>query len=343
MTQNAQPGRGRGKPDWLTVQLVACLAIAGLLLPVGLFLESPYSLNILIITVIFAVMGVGWVIGAGLTGLLLIGYISFFGVGAYTSALLFTKFGVSPWLGMPLAGAVGAGVAVLVGVITLRFGLREDYFGLFTVAVSQIFLVLLLNWDFAGRATGIYITVISDDFWTMQFVDRRPYLIIALGLFVAATLVAYAIMRGRFGLLLAAVRNNPAAAEALGIEVSRVRIQALAVSGAIAGVAGAFYAQFTTFIDPKQVFGLALNFDFLLVPVLGGRFSLVGPIIGAFALRPTKDLLRAMFGGVADAVFLVIYGLLLVVFILLLPRGAAGFLEDRYKSLGRKDDDGAAP
>lgn len=150
-------------------------------------------------------------------------------------------------------------------------------------------------------------------------------------------------MRGRFGLLLAAARNNPAAAEALGIEVSRVRIKALAISGAIAGVAGAFYAQFTTFIDPKQVFGLALNFDFLLVPVLGGRFSLVGPIIGAFALRRTKDLLRAMFGGVADAVFLVIYGLLLVVIILLLPRGAAGFLEDRYKTFGRKPVSEDAP
>ncbi|MEM8552044.1 MAG: branched-chain amino acid ABC transporter permease [Pseudomonadota bacterium] len=327
-------------PDWLNVQLVACLIIAALMVPAGLFLESAYSLNILIITVVFAIMGIGWVIGSGLTGLLLIGYISFFGVGAYTGALLFTKFGISPWLGMIAAGGAGAGVAALVGVITLRFGLREDYFGLFTVAVSQIFLVVLLNWDFAGRATGIYITVITDDFWTMQFIDRRAYLLIAIGLFVLATLVAYAIMRGRFGYLLTAARNNPDAAAALGIEVSRVRIQALAICGAIAGVCGAFYAQFTTFIDPKQVFGLALNFDFLLVPVLGGRFSLIGPIIGAFALRPTKDLLRALFGGVADAVFLVIYGLLLIVFILLLPRGAAGFLEDCYKALGRKRKDG---
>lgn len=91
---------------------------------------------------------------------------------------------------MPIAGVLAAGVAMLVGVITLRFGLREHYFGLFTIAVSQIFLVILLNWDFAGRATGIYITVITDDFWTMQFVDRRPYLFIAVGLFIAATLVA---------------------------------------------------------------------------------------------------------------------------------------------------------
>ena len=341
MTQNTRSKHIKGKPDWLTVQLIACLIIAALFIPAGLFLESAYSLNILIMTLIFAVMGIGWVVGSGLTGLLLIGYISFFGVGAYTCALLFTKFGVSPWIGMPLAGAVAAGVAVLVGAITLRFGLREDYFGLFTIAASQILLVLLLNWDYAGRATGIYITVITDDFWTMQFVDRRPYLIIAVGLFVAATLVAYAIMRGRFGLLLAAARNNPDSAEALGIEVSRIRIQALAISGAIAGVAGAFYAQFTTFIDPKQVFGLALNFDFLLVPVLGGRFSLIGPIIGAFALRPTEDILRAMFGGVADALYLVIYGFLLVVFILVLPRGAAGLLEDRYNSLGHKDDDEA--
>ena len=112
MTQNTRSKYIKGKPDWLTVQLIACLIIAALFIPAGLFLESAYSLNILIMTLIFAVMGIGWVVGSGLTGLLLIGYISFFGVGAYTCALLFTKFGVSPWIGMPLAGAGGTRMRV---------------------------------------------------------------------------------------------------------------------------------------------------------------------------------------------------------------------------------------
>lgn len=322
---------------WLDLQLGVNLAIAAALLPVGFLLTEPYHLNIVIMTVLFAVMGLGWVIAAGLTGVLLIGYISFFGVGAYASALLFTKAGVSPWLGFIAAGALGGALAWAVARLTLRFGLREDYFGLFTVALSQILLVIFFNWDFAGRATGVYITVVEDDPMAMAFVDRGPYLLIVLGLFVGVSVLAHRLMRGRFGLLLTAVRNNPSSAEALGVDASAVRVKAIAIGGAVAGVCGAFYAQFTTFIDPRQVFGLGLNFDFLLVPVLGGRFSLIGPVIGAVALRPTKDILRALFGGVADAVFLVVYGLLLVVFMLLLPRGAAGFIEDRWRAAREKE------
>ena len=325
----------RARDFWLDVQLGVCLSAALVLALVGGFVDSGYTLQVLILTILFAVMGMGWTIAGGLAGQLLVGYVSFFGIGAYVNALLLTKFGISPWVNLLLAGGAGSLLGWVMARITLRFGLIEDYFGLFTVAVSQIFLVIFLNWNFAGRATGVYIMVLEDDFWSMSFVSRRPYLWTALGLLVLTTLLLYGLMRSRFGYVLAAVRENPDAAEALGIDVTAARTKAVVLSGGVAGVVGAFYAQFTTFIDPKQVFGLGLNFELLLAPILGGRLSLMGSLLGSFVLRPLKDGMRGWFSGGADALYLMLYGLVLIASILLVPNGIAGWLERRYRNRNR--------
>lgn len=317
--------------DWLNWQAVVALGfvvIAGL---AGSFAASDYFLQIMVLAVIYAAMGTAWSIAGGLSGLLLLGYISFFGVGAYVDGLLFTKFGVNPWLCLAIGAAVAAALAWLIALVTLRFGLSEDYFAMFTVALSQVLKYILLNWDFAGRATGVYLTVVKDDFATLSFVGRKPYLFIALALLALVVLVNYAIQRSRFGYYLAAVRENDSAAEALGIDTSRVKTRAMVVSGALAGMIGAFYCQFATFIDPRQVFSLATNFEMLLGPVLGGRLSIVGPVFGAAFLKPLQDLLRGWLGGEADALYLVIYGAVLMAGILLLPKGFAAYVETWHR------------
>ncbi len=323
--------------DWLNWQLAVTLGFVALVAVAGGFAASDYFLQIMVLAVIYAAMGTAWSIAGGLSGLLLLGYISFFGVGAYVDALLYTKHGVNPWLCVPLGAAVAAALAWLIALVTLRFGLSEDYFAMFTVALSQVLKYILLNWDYAGRATGVYLTVVRDDPATLSFVDRRPYLFIALALLVLIVLVNYAIQRSRFGYYLAAVRENTAAAEALGIDTSAVKTRAMMVSGAAAGAVGAFYTQFATFIDPRQVFSLATNFEMLLGPVLGGALSIVGPVFGAAFLKPLQDLLRGWLGGEADALYLVIYGAVLMIGILALPKGLASYLEAwhrrRYASL----------
>ena len=317
--------------DWLNWQLTVALGFVVLVGTAGGVAGSDYFLQIMVLAAIYAAMGVSWAIAGGLSGLLLLGYISFFGVGAYVDGLLFTKYGVNPWLCMPIGAGVAGLLAWLIALVTLRFGLSEDYFAMFTVALSQVLKYILLNWDYAGRATGIYLTVVKDDFATMSFVDRKPYLFIALALLAAAILLNYAIQRSRFGYYLAAVRENDQAAEALGIDTSAVKTKAMVVSGAAAGAIGAFYCQFATFIDPKQVFSLATNFEMLLGPVLGGRLSIIGPVLGAAFLKPLQDLLRGWLGGEADALYLVLYGLVLVVGILLLPRGLAAYVETWHR------------
>ena len=139
--------------------------------------------------------------------------------------------------------------------------------------------------------------------------------------------LSYLIQRNRLGLYFAAVRESSIAAEALGVNVTRIKSWLSEFSGAVAGCAGAFYSQLTSYIDPDKVFGLTLNFDFLLGPVLGGSLSLAGPVLGALILRPVKDILRGWLGGGADALYLVLLGAVLIIGILLMPRGITGYLQ----------------
>lgn len=316
--------------NWLNLQLVLSLLVIAAAAVFGAS-ASPYELQIIILTIIFAIMGVGWTIAGGLAGQLLIGYITFFGIGAYTNGILYSQFGISPWINLVLGGLAGGLVAILMARLCLRYGLKDDYFGLFTVAMSQVFMVMFYNWTLAGKAVGISISITQRSAWTMSFPDKTEYLFIALGLLLLTLLLSYAIQRSKFGYYLAAIREGADAAEAVGVNVTRTKVLAIGISSGVAGTCGAFFSQFTTFIDPSKVFGLGLNFEFLMAPVLGGRLSLIGPLLGSIVLRPTKDVLRGMLGGQADAYYLIVYGLILIVAILLLPKGIAGVMEAAHR------------
>ena len=322
--------------DWLNFQLFASMVLIGLVAFFGAG-ANPYELQIVVLTIVFAIMGVGWAIAGGFGGQLLIGYITFFGIGAYANGILYTQFSVSPWLNLIAGGLIAAAFAALMARMCLRYGLKDDYFGLFTVAVSQVFMVIFYNWALAGKAVGISIPTFRHDAWAMSFPDKTEYLFIALGLLSVALVISYLVQRSRLGYYLAAVSDGTDAAEAIGVNATRVKVMAIGISGGIAGSCGAFYAQFTTFIDPGRVFGLALNFEFLLGPVLGGRLNLIGPVLGSAILRPAKDLLRGWLGGGADALYLILYGVILIAGILLMPKGLAGFLEPLHaRFLGNK-------
>jgi branched-chain amino acid transport system permease protein len=326
--------------NWLNWQLLVALSFVALCAIGSQFVQSDYLIQVMVLAAVYAAVGTAWAIAGGLSGTLLLGYISFFGLGAYVDGLLFTKMGINPWLCIVLAFFAAAILAWLISLVTLRFGLGEDYFAMFTVALSQVLKYILLNWDYAGGATGIYLTVVQDDFWRLAFVERKPYLYIALIILVVVIFVNYAIQRSRMGYYLAAVRENDQAAEAIGVNVSRVKTQAMMISGGLAGSIGAFYTQFATFIDPKQVFSLATNFEMLLGPVLGGRLTIIGPVLGASFLKPTQDFLRGWMGGDADALYLILYGAVLAIGILLLPKGAAHYLELWHRRKYQSDASG---
>ena len=317
--------------NWLDWQLIVTAVFIACIALLGVTSSSDYLIQILVLATIYAAVAASWSIAGGLGGLLLLGFISFYGVGAYTNGILLTKYGISPWFNIFIAGGVAALLGWLIAAVTLRYELSEDYFAMFTVGVSQVLKVLLLNSDYFGRATGIYITIVEDDWLMMAFVSRKPYLLIALTLLLAIVFISYRIQRSKFGFRLSAVRQNSRAAEALGINPVKTKIQAIIVAGGLGGSVGAFYSQFVTFIDPKQVFSLATNFEMLLGAVLGGRLTIIGPVLGAAALKPLQDVLRGIFGGEADALYLVLYGALLMISCLTLPKGIAFYIEHWHK------------
>ncbi len=317
--------------NWLDWQLIVSGIFIAAVAAIGVSSTSDYIVQILVLATIYAAVALSWSIAGGLGGLLLLGFISFYGVGAYTNGILFTKYGISPWINIVLAAGFAGLLGWLIAAVTLRYELSEDYFAMFTVGLSQALKIVLLNSEYFGRATGIYITIVKDDWAMMSFVSRKPYLLIALLILVVIIAASYWIQRSTFGFRLAAVRQNSRAAEALGINPVKTKIHAIIVSGALGGSVGAFYSQFVTFIDPKQVFSLATNFEMLLGAVLGGRLTLIGPILGAATLKPLQDVLRGVFGGEADAIYLVLYGALLIVSCLALPKGIAFYIEKWHR------------
>lgn len=317
--------------NWLDWQLIAGFIVILIAATVGVASPSEYVVQVITLGALYAAVATAWSIAGGMGGLLLLGIISFFGIGAYVNAILFTKYGISPWINLFLGFLLAAALGRLIAALTLRFGLSEDYFAMFTVGISQVLKHLMINWEYAGQATGIYITIVHDNFWMMSFVSRKPYLLIGMAILLGIMLVTYLIQRSRLGYQLAAVRLNTQAAEALGIDSVRAKTHAIVLSAGFAGMVGAFYSQFATFIDPGQVFNLATNFEMLLGAVLGGRLTIIGPMLGSAMLKPLQDILRGFMGGGADALYLVIYGGLLVVSCLLLPKGIAHYIEVWHK------------
>jgi branched-chain amino acid transport system permease protein len=308
-----------------------------------LVIKAPFLRGIVILTVIYAYVGISWNIVAGFAGQLLIAHLIFFAAGAYTTIMLLEHLGVTPWLGIPAAALVAGLMGLVVSFITLRYGLKEDYFALFTIAVMVALSPLISKWKLAGEASGIYVMFEGVSFRNMAFVSKLPYLYIALGLLVIGMIVQYRVFRSKLGRYFLAIREDERAAEALGVNTALYKTIAVLIGSAMAGSAGGFYVMYTTFINPPQIFNLGINVEIALVaPIIGGLGSLIGPVLGAILNKPSVELIRVWFTGQqTSGASLIVYGVFLIVFILFLPRGVAGWIEDGpYAWLRRRVSNG---
>jgi branched-chain amino acid transport system permease protein len=287
---------------------------------------SSYAVTVFIFIFFYAFLGQAWNIVGGYAGQLSAGHAAFVGIGAYTSALLADKAGLTPWLGMLVGGALAAVLGAVIGYLGFRFGLRGFYFVLLTVAFAEICRIVALNTEALGGAVGIYITFTGDP-RQLQFQDNRAYYYVALGLMLAATGAVALIERLRFGAYLAAIRDDEAAAEALGVDTFRYKMLAMALSAFLTGVGGTFYAFYLFSLQPAALFGIPLSVEIIVRPIVGGAGTLLGPILGSFILSPLAELSRAYFGAAGwTGAHLVVYGLLLIAVVLFLPQGAYPFL-----------------
>jgi len=318
--------------DWDRTQMVICFLLVGLLALAPLFINSTYYLGIIILATIYAFIGISWNIVAGFTGQLLIAHIIFLAIGAYTTIVLFNNFLISPWIGILIAGIVAPLCGVIVAFITLRYGLKVDYFALFTIALMTALRTLFLKWDYVGGAVGMWFSLTNPSFDKMIFADKAPYLYIALGLVVIGLIIQYRIYRSKMGKYFLAIREDDDAASALGVNTSLYKMLAVVIGAAMAGVGGGFYVMYVTFIEPPQVFNLGLNVEIVMAgPIIGGLGSLAGPIVGALLNKPFAEIMRGALAEGRSGSSLVVYGSFLILTIMFMPRGVTGVLHSIYR------------
>ena len=315
---------------------VARIALAGLLLAgfaLPLAVHDEFFLHSAIMVLYFAYLASAWNLMCGYVGQISFGHSVFSGVGGYCSVLLLTGLGVSPWIGMLVGGALAALLAVVIGYPTMR--LRGPYFALTTIAVAEIVRIWVENTDLVmgislKGAEGLRVPLVGTDWSLFQFESKVPYYYIILVLVVVITAMTWLMERSRLGVCLKAIRGDRDAAESLGINPTRYTLSAYALSAFMTALGGSFYAQFIRFINPERNMGTELSIDMALMAIIGGQGTVFGPLVGAAFLAPLAEVTRGYLGGQFIGLHLVIYGLVLILAVLYLPKG----LWDPIKRLG---------
>lgn len=306
--------------------LIVVALIVAVVIP--FVIHNTFYIRIFIMVFLMGYLGTAWGF-VGQTGQVSFGHAAYLGLGAYTSTILFRQLGVTPWLGM-FAGALVATIAGLViGYPTLR--LRGPYFALATLAFAYILQVFLVNIRTLGPVylggtpgLGIPLQNMGNSPAVFQFMSQRPYYFIALGMLVGIVSLNYLLNRIRIGYYWSAIRGNQDAAESLGINAGGYRLIAFLISCALSAFGGTFYAQYISYIDPMRVVDISISIEIVLVGIVGGWQTVFGPMIGAFIVIPISYLMRARLGGTFPGLYLIIYGSILMLFILLLSKGIIG-------------------
>jgi ABC-type branched-subunit amino acid transport system ATPase component/ABC-type branched-subunit amino acid transport system permease subunit len=303
-------------PILIAAAVYACLAL--------LVTNSYYQLTLTLVLV-WASFGLSWNLLSGYTGLVSFGHAAFFGLGAYTTALGQIYFDITPWLLIPAAAMVGGVAGLLVGFPTFR--LRGHYFALAMLAYP---LALLYVFEWLGYQELTLPIKRDNPFAYMQFSDPRVYTLVALAMLLGIIAITRAVERSRFGMALVAIKQNEAAAEAAGIDTLAWKLRSIALSGAIAGAVGAFYAVVLLVVTPQSVFGMLVSAQALTVSMFGGVGSVWGPLIGAAVLIPVAEVLNAELSARLPGIQGVIFGLAIITVILVAPEGVFWKVRDRW-------------
>ena len=313
---------------------VFCIAVA--LAP--LFISSGATLNLIIMTLYAALLGQAWNILGGFGGQFSFGHAVFFGSGAYAMAVLQVKFGWNAWAALAAALVLGAAVGAFIGALSFRYGLKGSYFALVTLAFAEVFRILSNTFTFTGAGVGLMVPL-KESAADLQFAGKGGYLYLMLAFVLAGLLITWWLKRSRYGAWLQAVRDNEDSAAALGVNVFRVKLGAIMISGALMAAGGAFYVQFFHYIDPHLAYGPAVSIEALLGPIIGGMGTLWGPLLGAAVLHGLGEFTRSVMGDV-PGVNLIAYGVVLILMVTFLPQGIIGLFRRKVRNDTRDESPG---
>ena len=283
---------------------------------------SNTLLNFLVSTLIITLAAQGWNILAGYAGQYSFGHAAFFGTGAYATAILQTKLGLNAWAGFAAGIMAAALVGWIIGALSFRSGLKGSYFALVTLAFAEVFRIAANAAGITGGAAGTLVKL--DVGWhNLQFANRVAFYWLVLAL-VGGVLVATRLLENRrLGAYMIAVRENEAAASALGVDALRIKLIAITLSAAVTGAAGCLYVQYFLYIDATIAYGTALSVEALVAPIVGGLGTALGPLVGALTLHGVGELTKLLAGRV-PGIDLVIFGVILVLTVAFAPNGLVG-------------------
>lgn len=317
--KNSHLSRQLNVQAWIVLGLI-------LLFLHGLPWMFPNILHTMIMIFLLAIMGQGWNVLSGYAGQFSFGHSLFFGLGAYSSSLLFVKMGISPWIGLGVSVIVAIVVGLFIGYLSFRYGLSGPFFALIMLAFAEIFHMIVMAWDWTGGAEGVLIPLEGNMPSIMQFSEKEPFYYMLLWLTVASIFFVWKMEGTRMGHYFLAIREDNEAAEVLGVDSLRYKLIAMAISAGMTAIGGTFYAQYLLYIDPDITFGVINSVEIMLRPIIGGPGTVLGPLLGSIVLTPLAEVTRTAFQAYSG-VYLMFYGFILVVVIIFLPDGLMGILK----------------
>jgi branched-chain amino acid transport system permease protein len=303
---------------WVAAALFAVAAL------VPVVVRDSFILDSVILILLWGALSSAWNVAGGYAGQVSLGHAAFFGVGAYAAALTSARYHQSPWLGLVVGVVLSLVAGGAIGFLSNR--LKGPYFALSTIAFAEVLKIVASRWrGFTSGSEGVPVPF-RPGFWTLGL-GHVQWVYLALVVAILYYLVQVYLERSRIGYQLAGVREDEDAAEALGIDSRRRKVQAVMLSAALTSVCGSLWAQYVGFVDPIHVFSIDLSVRFALNTIIGGIGTALGPFLGSILITSLETYLRATFSGMKagfGGIYLIIYGVVLILVVRWAPEGLTG-------------------
>jgi branched-chain amino acid transport system permease protein len=312
-------------------QIASGIVVLILLILFPLVFQKPFPQHIMILVFMFGMMAVAWNIMGGYAGMFSFGQVAFFGIGAYTSSFLLITYHINPWLGMVVGGLIAALVAAAIGYPCSN--LRGHYFAIASIAFGEIVRTHFNNWKLVGAAEGMTLPMLEESFKNFMFHSSKlPYYYILLAFLILSLGVCYFVATSKMGYYFRAIKESHDVAKVLGINVVGYRLIAIMISAFLTAMTGTFYAQYVLYLDPESVLILPISIQIVLISMLGGAGSVMGPVIGAAILMPVSEITRVLLGYKGTGVDMLIYGALITLISVYQPKGVWGL----FSNIGKR-------
>jgi branched-chain amino acid transport system permease protein len=310
----------------MTARNATLVGALGILLTVPLF-APPYFLHLLIQVLLWGFIYTAWSI-MGRFGFVSLGHGAFMGVGAYVPALMWNYYGLTPWIGIPLGVVLSILLALVIGYPCFRLRVIGHYFALVTLALSQVVMLsIVAARDITGGSLGFTPNAVGHSWFALQFPEKGYFYVISLVLWLGGLAVWWWIDRGIGREALEAIAEDEEAAAAVGINVMREKLRVTLNSAALTALGGAIYGQYFMYLNPETVSGIAVSLQIVFAAIVGGMYAALGPTVGGLLTISLNEGLRVGFGTNFIGAANTIYGILLILCIIFMPRGIVGMLE----------------